>query len=1343
MRWIARNLVFLGLAAVVFCAPVWAQETSLSGTVTDPEGALVPGATVTVTNKATGVSRTTTTGDDGTYVFPQLAPGTYRVEVKKDQFKTAITDNVVVPVGLATSFNVSLELGAVTETMIVESETTRVNTTDASLGNPFSGDQVKQLPSLNLDPAGLLSLQAGVTFVPGAPDVAGGYSGVSDFDGRGGSVNGSRSDQTNITLDGVDVNDPINGYAFNSVLRATQASLAEFRVTTSNYNADQGRSSAAQVQLVTRSGTNEIHGEAYYAHRNEIFNANDFFLNRDDVERGKFRRHIYGGAAGGPIWKDRWFIFGNIEKLEEALSQPVERAIPSLSFRDGVLIYECADVNENDRNDDECPGNTAIGVSGQTWFADKDGNGVPDPGFYSLTPGELAAIDPAGIGPSLNALAHFQEFPIPNSPGTFDRLNIVGFNFAAPINNDFLTYILRSDFNIDRAANHTLWWRGTLQDDAIASSPQFPGLEPNTTRLGGNRGFVLGYRSLWGSNFVNTFRYGLTRISEATAGHQNSEFVDFRFIDNLEDYGSDSFGRKVPNHHIRDDASYIWGNHTLTFGGEMRFLRNDRFSNANSFHFFSTNPSWLPNVGRNMVPGESDFCTRPGCFAVPAVSDAGSDDYRDSVTNLLGIITQATASYNFDRTGATLPTGESVRRNFAVNEYELYFQDQWRMFQTVTFTYGIRYVLASPPWETNGNQVAPTPDLSTWFETRRQLMLAGMPSNAAPQLSFALGGPENNAPNYFDWDTNNWSPRVAVAWNPRFRDGMFGWLFGDGRTVFRAGYSLVYDRIGPALVTSFDNSGSFGMSTTIDSVFGGCGEGPSTAGPFGVCPRFTGVFDTAAASVLLPPSPGGSFPATPPGADEFGVPQPGSFAIASALDSGIRTPYSHAYNVSIGRELGSHYSLEFAYVGRSGRKLLMLRDMAMPADLCDPLSGQCYFDAAQELIRLFEQGVDINSLNPIPYWENLFPSFGPGGINGGFLPCDLFGVDPNFNGGFSATQVAYDWLNCIHPDTTVFPWAVDNFGFPGYVLGGPGSIDLDGDGLPDAPFAYFDDQFATLTAWSSIARSEYHAFQVMFRKRMSHGIQFDFNYTLSKSLDHSSTPERADTSFGFFTGGYSGSTINAWDPDLEYSFSDFDMRHQINTNFIVELPFGRGRWMAADVPAWLDHIVGGWMISGIVRINSGLPANVINARVWPTNWNLQGNATCKPSDASRFGVATGPCPATQNVSRSIGHGQPNLFRDPDAAFEFFRFTLPGQRGQRNILRGDHYFNLDLALGKTFNLPFEGHSFALRWEAFNVTNSVYFDTVSLTASIGSRGTFGDYSAVLGGPRRMQISGRYTF
>jgi hypothetical protein len=992
-------------------------------------------------------------------------------------------------------------------------------------------------------------------------------------------------------------------------------------------------------------------------------------------------------------------------------------------------------------------------------------------GHYGLTPAELAAIDPQGIGPNPAVIAHFMQFPLANAPGTFDRLNILGFNFAAPADNTFHTYILRADYNIDREAKHTLYWRGTLQDDSIvANEQQFPGLDPNQLRLGASKGFALGYRALISPTLVNSFRWGLTRLKEGTAGIRDREFVDFRFIDDLtglEDEGTGdhgTFGRTIPQQHIRNDISWTRGSHILSAGVDLRFTRNSRFSDLSSFHNFFLNPSWLPNVGRNVTPGQPE-CLQAGCTAVPAVADAFQSAFRDSVINLLGVITQATAAYNADASGTLFPSGTTIRRRFAVDEYEWYFQDQWRLKPSLTLTYGVRYFLTSPPWETNGNQVTPTlfdptsgqtvpGGLGEWFEIRRQLMLAGQPSNLAPQIRFDLGGPANGRAGFYHWDTNNWSPRVALAWAPRYREGFLGSLLGDGKTVIRGGYSLVYDRVGNGLTTSFDRGGSFGLSTLVDSTFGGCDEGfidadGDTFDDAPDCPRFTGVFDTASlllsnGSPLLPspfcttsPTTVG-FPCTFPG-----FPDEGAFAITQAFDNNIRTPKAHVFNLSIARRLPWDLTAEAAYVGRRGRNLLIISDLAMPADLCDPASSTCNFNAAQQLIRLAEQGQDILTLGPIPYWENLFPSFGPGGVNGGFLVCDIFGVDPGGAGGFSATQVAYDLMNCVHPDTTVFPFIVDLFGFPGFMNCTAGT-DLDGDTIPDCPFAYFDDQFATLQAWRSIGRSEYHAFQFTLRKQFTKGIGFDFNYTLAKSLDHTSTPERSDIFFGFFTGGYTGSTINAWEPDLEYSFSDFDMRHQINADWIVELPIGHGRRFGSDLAGWANHILGGWTTSGIFRWSSRLPANVINNRVWPTNWDLQGNATCQPSGGFVLGTQTGPCPPTQNTHNAVGGRGPNLFSNPDAAFNFFRFTLPGLRGERNRLRADGYFSLDFGLAKKIEMPWkEGHRLHFRWEVFNVTNTPYFDAVSLSADIGSQGTFGDYTAVMGGPRRMQFSLRYEF
>jgi len=439
-----RNFALLMTIAMVASLPAVAQQAGLTGTVSDPTGAVIPGAAVTLTHKGTGASRTTTTGGNGGYLFSQLEPAQYRLEISMQGFKTVVRDPVTLPVGITSALNATMEIGDVTEQVVVEEGTTAINIVDASLGGAISGTQVLSLPSQDLDPAGLLSLQPGVTYFPSAAEESGGYSNIRDDDGRGGTVNGARSDQTNITLDGVDVNDAENGFAFVSVLRATQASLAEFRVTTSNYNADQGRSAGGQVQLVTKSGTNDLHGMAYYTHRNEAFAANDFFNNRSGVEKGELRRHIYGGALGGPIVKDRLFIFGNIERLEHTEAQTVLRTVPSASFRDGVLIYQCvdSDINGDGTIDPTFPENcgaappTVMGISGTVYNV--------APGFHGLTPAELAAIDPLGFGPNSNVISYLAGFEASNDSGDFDGINLVGFRFNSPIENTFNTYIARA-----------------------------------------------------------------------------------------------------------------------------------------------------------------------------------------------------------------------------------------------------------------------------------------------------------------------------------------------------------------------------------------------------------------------------------------------------------------------------------------------------------------------------------------------------------------------------------------------------------------------------------------------------------------------------------------------------------------------------------------------------------------------------------------------------------------------------------------------------------------------------------------------------------------------------------
>ncbi|MFN0084968.1 MAG: carboxypeptidase regulatory-like domain-containing protein [Blastocatellia bacterium] len=1233
---------------VLFTGFAFGQSSSLAGSVLDPQGNMISGATVTATNLATGAVRTTTSSRDGSYQLAQLAPGAYRVRAEAQGFAAVVLEAVQVLVSTNLTANISFtKIGAVSDTVTVQGGESILNTSDATVGNTFNEKQIRQLPLEGRNVAGLLAAQPGVVFI-GNTNADGGTT-----DQRNGSVNGGKSDQANVTLDGVDVNDQQNGFAFNSVLRVTLDSVQEFRVTTTNANADQGRSSGAQVSLITKSGANKFSGSLYEFHRNTVTSANDWFNNAAGVGRQKLIRNIFGGTVGGPIVKDKFFFFLNYEGRRDRREDSVARVVPSAEFRNGIIKYN----------------NTTGAVT-------------------SLTPDQVKALDPAGIGANTAALALFKQYPLPNDTTVGDGLNFLGYRFKAPIALDWDTYIARFDYNL--STRHLLFIRGNLQNDSDTTLPLFPGQQPQFTNLNNSKGLAAGHTWQISNSITNMFRYGYTRQGLEASGASTQVYVTFRNLTPILPTAARSNGRITPVHNYVDDLTWIKGAHSFGFGANVRFIRNARFNFANSFPSASANASWLLGTGRDLRPADIG---------------GGAVAFSDSMMALLGIISQGNAVYNFDRTGKTLGVGEAVRRRFGADEYEFYGQDSWRMRPNLTFTLGLRYGLYSPPFETEGNQVAPNIRLGDWFNLRGLNGNKGIPSNAAPAISYELSGPVNGGRGFYDWDYNNFAPRFAFAYSPKFENSFMKKLFGEsGKSAVRGGFSLAYDRIGGGLAVTFDQAGSFGLSTALVNA--------SSSLTARTAPRFTG-FNSIPAGIL-PPLPAGSnvFPKKFPGKGERG-----SFAITFGLDDNIRTPYSMAFNFSIQRELPHNQSLELGYVGRFGRKLLIQGDLAQPVNLMDSVSSTFYYDAAKQLIGL--SGKPIGSIPKIPFWENVFGS-SLAGITAGDMD-DFYGdftrVNPGISAGtvLSATQIAYYLYNQTYaPDYTSALYDLD-LGF----------------GSKFGTYAFFNDQFSALAAWRSVAPSNYNGLQAVYRKRFSKGLQFDVNYTLSKSFDWSSGAERS----GSFGGGF---IFNSWDPGQRYAVSDFDIRHSINANYIWELPLGKGRAIGGGVNSVGDAIIGGWQFSGIYRWTSGLPVGVGNGRFWPTNWNLTG-----------FASRIGSLPAlktTKNAAAAAAGGAPgpNLFPDPANAIKSYDYTLVGESGERNGLRGDGFFGIDIGLGKTWKMPFEGHTLQFRWETFNLTNSVRFDVNSTTLDLGSgRANFGKYSTSLTQPRVMQFALRYEF
>src|SRR5712692_8066983 len=522
MRSVSRMLAVLFSFLFALGSVVWAQSstTSLRGTVTDGTGAAVSTARVTLSSPQRSIERVTTTNPEGGYEFLQLPPGTYELAVEVTGFKRYEQKNIQLLVSTPAAVNVALQVGAVAETMEVTAEAALVNTTDASLGIAFSERQLKELPLEGRSVPELLSLQSGVTYTGNRTDVN------RDVDTRSGAVNGSRSDQSNITLDGVDVNDQVNGNAFTSVLPVTLDSVQEFRVTTTNYNADQGRSSGAQVSLLTKSGTNNFHGSLYEYHRNTITSANDYFVKVAELQSGqpnkppKLIRNIFGGSLGGPIMKDRFFFFVNYEGSRQREEASVLRIVPSDNLRQGMIRYVCvaSDPNCSTSNPKvNVVNNPALGL------------------VATLTPAQIQAMDPLGIGNNPVMLKYFNSFPEPNDFSQGDLLNFVGYRFrgAVPTNNNW--YIARADYKLTGSGNHTLFWRGALRNDAHSNAPYLPGTPAEHTLADYSKGYAVGYTAVLKPTLVNSFHWGFTRQSFGDIGNNDAQpFIFFRGLNDDE-----------------------------------------------------------------------------------------------------------------------------------------------------------------------------------------------------------------------------------------------------------------------------------------------------------------------------------------------------------------------------------------------------------------------------------------------------------------------------------------------------------------------------------------------------------------------------------------------------------------------------------------------------------------------------------------------------------------------------------------------------------------------------------------------------------------------------------------
>jgi hypothetical protein len=1270
------------------------------------------------------------TSDTGGYVFDLIAPGDYRIEVEAKGFKKAVIGNVQALIGKETGADVHLEVGEVAQVVEVRmgAQDVVINTQDASLGNVFDSNQMAQLPLEGRNIGDLLSLQPGTT--------------------QEGYVTGARADQSNVTLDGVDINNAQTGNAvmatgasgvggpivgsFSSrnitdgpVLRLNSEAIEEFRVTTANGNANQGRSAGAQINLVTKSGSNDWHGAAFEFYRGTLFEANDWFSNASGTPRTHLVRNTFGGGLGGPILKDKLFFFYSYEGLRDYRGTGVTEIVPLPSLGQGIINY--------------------------TYCPDAACNSTPKASL-NLTQNQ-AVYQAAGINPAaLAALAAAAAKYPANDTTVGDQLNTGGFRFNAITPTRLNSHIARLDYTLN--SKQSLFVRANYINDTQLTASYFPDT-PSPGVWSHPRGLAVGHTWTIGSNWVNSARYGYTRQAFTDGGDSNGNDISFRFVFQPNNQ-SHSLSRITPVHNITDDLSWIHGKHTLQFGANIRKINNSRVSFANAFDNAITNPSFYFGGAGDRI--SSDFQNYLSANNLPG-GQAGQSlnsisEVQNAATAIIGRLSQYTANFTFNKDGTLFNPGTASTRDFATQAYEEYIQDAWKIRSHLTLTLGLRYSLERPVYETKGFEVQPgllqsggacqAFSMSAYFQSR--LAAAAQGNDFITPVCVNRSGPANGGPPMYNWDKHNFQPRIALAWSPNYSEGLLHSLFGDsGKSVLRGGFALTNDYYGQALAVDWDLNNTLGFTSNYTTPANTFDTVPSANHP--LAPLFTG-FNQEVRSL---PN------VVVPGSLVFPLFQPSDYGgrIETSVDSNLHAPKEYVWNLTYERQMRAGTTLSVSYVGRMARNLLARRDATAFNDVRDPKSGMDWYTAATMLEKQRQKGVDTSQIATIPFFDNLFPAGMASIFNNAFgldPVCSASDPNPGFNPNWTNTQFFYAMQSRGNGSTVP---SNPCFFFPGNDWTDTEALVdqvANGNfGTTPFPTRFEQPQYGALSAWSTIGNSNYHAMTVSLRQRLS-SLTLDVNYSFSHSLDDSSGLQSE--------GGFGG--VNNGGPFIEnpirqrdnYASSDFDIRHLINAAAVWQMPFGKGRALMNTDNRAVQAVLGGWQISGIFRWNTGLPVgSPFDDARWATNWNVQANVT--PINP------IGTCPSRIGTPTSAGGtGAPKLFGgsgcDIKAIYQSFRNAYPGETGPRNYLRYPGYTNVDLGLGKTLNMPWsEKHQLQLRWDVFNVANQQTFGLIDLSRTgIGVvrdpalRGSnpprnWSNFTAIQGSPRVMQVGARYSF